>query len=450
MRRRKLCVALLASLLLETAAPSIIPGVEITAEAAKINKKSATLIKGKTLQLKVSGANGKITWSSSRKSVATVNSKGKVTAKKKGTATITAKIGKKKYTCKVRVETPKMSKSKLTMVQGKTAKLKLSGNTQKVKWTSSNKKIATVNSSGTIKAVRNGRCRIYATVSGKKYYCTVTVKKKDIPVTSFYLNDYSITIPEGTSKTVGYTIYPSDATDKTVKWSVSNKNIATVNSSGKITGKSIGQTVLTAVCDGKKRTCTVSVVQDFNEADAKKNLRYSSYKTDRGIVVVIKNNYKYPVDVDVTSLFYNSEKILIGKGTDLIYHLESGKEYAVFCRGPLDSSYDEVDYSSYEVVLDVSETDEIGYSDEISMEGNFGVDNVMVTVSNTGVSTDYTMVAIVFYKNGAVVGYDYTYADVDESGQTDYIEFDFPYDKNYDDIIPDSFKLYKLSYAYNW
>ena len=47
---------------------------------------------------------GKVKWSSSNKKVATVNSKGKVVAKKKGTAKISAKVGGKTYRCKVTVK----------------------------------------------------------------------------------------------------------------------------------------------------------------------------------------------------------------------------------------------------------------------------------------------------------------------------------------------------------
>ena len=58
-------------------------------------------IKGKILP---SGAAGKLTYSSSNKKVAVVNQDGKVTAKKKGTAKITVKIGKIKKVCKVTVK----------------------------------------------------------------------------------------------------------------------------------------------------------------------------------------------------------------------------------------------------------------------------------------------------------------------------------------------------------
>ena len=85
---------------------SVIPNNTIEANAAtvKLNKKKATLYKGKTLQLKVTGTKKKVTWKSSNRKVATVSTKGKVAAKKKGIATITAKVKKKKFTCKITVK----------------------------------------------------------------------------------------------------------------------------------------------------------------------------------------------------------------------------------------------------------------------------------------------------------------------------------------------------------
>lgn len=83
--------------------PSVVI-VDVDAATIKLNKTTLTLTKGKTATLKISGTSKKVTWSSSKKSVATVNSSGKVTAKKAGTATITAKVNNKKYTCKVTVK----------------------------------------------------------------------------------------------------------------------------------------------------------------------------------------------------------------------------------------------------------------------------------------------------------------------------------------------------------
>lgn len=79
------------------------------AKADTISKKSLTLAVGETYTLKVKKTDGsvagntKIVWSSSDKRVATVSGKGKVTAKARGSARITAKVGKKKYSCTIQV-----------------------------------------------------------------------------------------------------------------------------------------------------------------------------------------------------------------------------------------------------------------------------------------------------------------------------------------------------------
>lgn len=145
--------------------------------ATKINKKSATMYVGQTTTLKISGTKTKAKWSSSNKSIATVNSKGKVTAKKKGNVKITAKVGKKKYTCKVTVKNPSLNKTKLSLEKGKTCTLKLNGS--KVKsWASSNKKIASVDKKGKVTAKKKGNATITAVATnGKKYACKVSVTK---------------------------------------------------------------------------------------------------------------------------------------------------------------------------------------------------------------------------------------------------------------------------------
>ena len=101
-RIKKLSVMLLCCLLLSVIA------MPVSASAAKLNKKSISLNVGKTYTLKASGTKGKITWTSSKKSVATVSSKGVVKAVGNGTATITVKVkdgSGKKATCKITVGT---------------------------------------------------------------------------------------------------------------------------------------------------------------------------------------------------------------------------------------------------------------------------------------------------------------------------------------------------------
>ena len=84
---------------------SIIPISNVSAaNKVKLNKKKATVYVGKNVILKLKNNNGNVKWSSSNKKVATVSSKGKVKGKRAGKATITAKVGSKKYKCKITVK----------------------------------------------------------------------------------------------------------------------------------------------------------------------------------------------------------------------------------------------------------------------------------------------------------------------------------------------------------
>ena len=76
-----------------------------TASKAKSkNTIKVTLTVGKTYQLKVTGTKKKIKWNTSNKKIATVSSKGKIKAKKKGKVKITVISGKKKAVCTVKVK----------------------------------------------------------------------------------------------------------------------------------------------------------------------------------------------------------------------------------------------------------------------------------------------------------------------------------------------------------
>ena len=178
-RIRKIRIAAMLILMVVT---MLIP---VEAQAAKLSKKSVTLLRGKscTLQLKYNFHDilqGKKTIWKTSKSVVRLSAKKKssvkVRAYKVGNTTITAKLGKKTYKCKVRVVDPTLNKRSVNLNIGGSEVLKVQGGTGTVKWKTNNSATVTV-SKGRITAKRSGTAQITATQNGKKMVCLVTVKK---------------------------------------------------------------------------------------------------------------------------------------------------------------------------------------------------------------------------------------------------------------------------------
>lgn len=149
----------------------------VEAATPKLNTKKTYVIKGKTVKLKLKNSNGKVTWTTKNKKIATVNKAGVVKGIKAGKTTITAKYKKKSYRCTVVVETPKLSKTSQSLRVGQNITLKLNGTKQKIVWTTSDKKVATVSKGGKVTAKNAGTAEITATVGGKTYKCRISVTK---------------------------------------------------------------------------------------------------------------------------------------------------------------------------------------------------------------------------------------------------------------------------------
>ena len=168
-----------------TVGSKLTPTIKLNARSIRLKKKQSTT------KVQVSGlaAGDRVqSWTTSNKKVATVTSRGKITAKKTGKARIiiTLVSGKKAVVNvtvqKTAVKTTKISGLKKSVVLKRRQKLKLKPvispltSVEKVTYKTSNKKVATVSSRGVITAKKKGTAKI-TVKSGKKTY-TVTVKVK--------------------------------------------------------------------------------------------------------------------------------------------------------------------------------------------------------------------------------------------------------------------------------
>lgn len=118
----------------------------------------------------------------------------------------------------------KINKTKTTIYMGDSTSLKVTGTNKKIKWTSSNKKVATVTAKGKVTAKKVGKTVITAKVAGKKFKCTVVVKKPCLTA-SVKGNTYKIVLHGGKIKkhTSNKKITIKKINDKTLKVTVKKK-----------------------------------------------------------------------------------------------------------------------------------------------------------------------------------------------------------------------------------
>ena len=286
----------------------------ITAQAkTSLSKKKLTVKCGKTATIELKGASGGVKWSTSKSKVASIKARGnkaEVFGLKAGKSKVTAKVGKKKYVCKVTVkEKPVISAKSATIGIGGKLRLMIAGTGSKVKWSSSKKKVATVKKIGPylceVTGKKAGTATIKAKVGKKTLKCKVTVKNggpafvgvdpkwekehsgsKDgaksgsnkATLVSGISVTYPTTLMVKTGMQARYTVSPSNATNKAVSWSSSNSAVATVDETGLIRGVSAGTATITATAtdgSGVSGSLIVTITDDVEEirkglAEAKK------------------------------------------------------------------------------------------------------------------------------------------------------------------------------------
>ena len=244
---------------------------------ARLSSDSVTLNVGERKTISVQNlGNRSVSWSSSNANVATVNG-GTITAVRAGSCTVTAALSDgSALKCQVTVrDNAYLSKEKITLNVGSTYTLtvKNRGN-RSVVWSSSDSNIASV-SNGKVTAKKAGRCTVTAQVSnGGALKCLVIVND---PVK---ISRGSINLKVGDS----FTLTVSNRGNRSVRWSSSNTNVATVNG-GKVTARNAGSCTITAtLSDGKKLTCKVNVTASAAPAFSRSTLKLKVGQTFRLVI----------------------------------------------------------------------------------------------------------------------------------------------------------------------
>jgi|GEM_PF-5556338 Ig domain protein group 2 domain protein len=220
-----------------------------------------------------------ITWNSSDESIATVNEHGQITAiaggKVRISATSNSNINATDF-CEVTVVQPvlgiSLNETAIELFTGDCFQLSVIFNpseptNKNIKWSSTDSSIAIVSGNGMVYGITEGACSIIATSEDGNFIaiCKVKVKDRIIPVTSIIFDETNLTGKVSDELTIGFTVLPENATDKTLTWSSSNESIAYVNNNGLIQLRESGTAIISAKStDGSniKADCVVVVSEN--------------------------------------------------------------------------------------------------------------------------------------------------------------------------------------------
>ena len=277
---RKLFVALFA--LTAAGCANVVINKPVDVTGVTLNYETYTLENSKSFQLEAyvqpsNATNKNVTWKVQRGSThfVEVSETGLVKALYEGTAKVVVTTEESGFTAvctvtvvkqMIHVESISLSKSTVSIKQGKTASLTatvspVNASNKSITWTSSDTSVATVNG-GVITGVKQGSTTITATTAdgGLTATCAVTITEPT-KVTGVSLSNSSLTLKADRTASLTATVSPSDAYNKNVTWSSANTSVATVSSSGVVTAKAVGSTTITVTTadGGFTAKCNVTV-----------------------------------------------------------------------------------------------------------------------------------------------------------------------------------------------
>lgn len=228
--------------------------ITVNKTTIKLSRQSVTLDNGGEYRLKANVSTGhEVTYKSSKRSVATVDESGVVTAKKPGETVVTVSADGSSVSCRVKVREPKvvLSQSKVILYRREEVQLAVHTNSKtKPKWKSNRSGVATVDARGLVTAVKHGSAIISVIVDGVTKTCEVIVRQ---PKVMFSVNALQLSCGQRTK------VETSVSSGNEPVYSSSNTGVATVDEDGTITAVSKGKAYIYAVEDGSKAKLMVTV-----------------------------------------------------------------------------------------------------------------------------------------------------------------------------------------------
>lgn len=212
--------------------------------------------------------NKTVDWESSNPEIVSIDSTGKITGKKGGTAKITATVGNVKAEKEVKVVVPIESVSLSgddSILKGETKRLTATINPEDttddktITWSSDNENVLFVDQNGQIRGIKEGTANVKAVVAGKETTKQITVN--EVHINSIAIDgDQEFEMIKNQTKNLSVTINPENTTDdKGVVWKTNNEEVARVDNDGKVTALKEGEATITATVGTNETSVKINV-----------------------------------------------------------------------------------------------------------------------------------------------------------------------------------------------
>lgn len=296
---------------------------KVQVESIKFKEQNVSIVEGDSQKLEYEVLPSNVDdvilkWESSDAAIVAVDGNGRITGMKVGNATITVSdaVSAVKAECNVTVTSKVVNVSSITLnktelelfteeeFQFEATILPADATNKKVTWKVADGEIANVSAGGLLTAMKSGETTLTATTedSGKQATCKVVVKEKVIPVEMIKLDKNVLTLTEGTSEQLTAEIFPKDATNKNILWSVSDETVATVTD-GLVHALKAGEVTVTVTTEDGNKTdnCVITI-------DAKVVEYIDEYGINHGPGIEINGTVWAPVNCG-----YHAEDYQYGK-----------------------------------------------------------------------------------------------------------------------------------------
>ena len=197
-------------------------------------------------------------------------------------------------------------------------------------------------------------------------------------------------------------------------------------------------------CNNSEKDRGSYSVQGFDKEKHEKNIKIleSEITTYGELVAIIKNNNDIDVSLNLEVNFYDKEGNPLGSDNSNIFVSNNSEMATCFTDIPKN-------YSDYKITFTADEPSFKDFTDKIKIKDNDTGEQLAVEITNNAKQTiEEVNIDVVYYKDSKIIGFDANGENDVKNNDSKIINIDYPYDKNFDNIPFDNYKIFVSAYNY--